>query len=138
MSKKLPYFSRGSYAALKKALDDGIYKDLDRVIYYYVTEGKYAGDFCIVYKDKTINHASSSDLSRQLDVLEGDVESLSTKVNEEVTNITTKITDEVDALSSRITSSVEDLNNTIDNEVDSLRERISDIRESSYINWDEI
>lgn len=77
---KLPYFSRGSYAALKKALDDGVYKDLDRVIYYFVTEGKYAGDFCLVYKDKTIHHTSNSNLSNQLSELESELDALSSEL----------------------------------------------------------
>lgn len=87
---KLPYFSRGSYAALKKALNDGVYENLDRVVYYFVTDGKYAGDFCLVYTDKTIHHVSSSSLATQVAALGSNVNDLTGDVDlltEEINNI---------------------------------------------------
>ena len=83
----LPYFARGSYAHLKKALSDGVFEDLDRTIYFFVTTGKYAGDFCIVDKDKVIHHVSSSALASQVTSIGEDVNS----IIENITNMSIEI-----------------------------------------------
>lgn len=49
---KMPYFSRGTYEALEKALATGIYKNLDRIVWHYITEGQYAGQLVLVDTEK--------------------------------------------------------------------------------------
>jgi len=51
---KMPYFSRGSYDALLKALESGMYQTLDRIVLHYVSEGAYQGQLILVDTEKNI------------------------------------------------------------------------------------
>ena len=63
---KLPIFSRGSIDQLEKALTDGIFKDLDRIIYHYVSEGDNAGSLILVYADKSFHYITDAALATEV------------------------------------------------------------------------
>ena len=66
---KLPVFSRGSIDQLENALTVGIFKDLDRVIYHYVTEGEKAGMLILVYADKSFHYITDTVLATEVSEL---------------------------------------------------------------------
>ena len=51
---KTPYFCRGTMKNLEHALREGIFKDLDRVLWCYVTSGENAGKLLLVDSTKKI------------------------------------------------------------------------------------
>jgi len=53
--QKIPYLARGTLEALQNALDDGIFKDLDRAIYCYITAEEKAGCMAFVDPEKNIH-----------------------------------------------------------------------------------
>ncbi len=60
---KIPIFSKGTVDQLEKALTVGVYKDTDRVIWHYVTEGDNAGSLILVYTDKTLHYITDTNLA---------------------------------------------------------------------------
>lgn len=77
---KIPYFSRGSLEDLNRHLKSGIYKNLDRIVWHYVTEGEAAGQLVLVYADKTLRYMHDTDLA-------GEVDTIASQVQENVANI---------------------------------------------------
>lgn len=79
---KTPYFCRGSQKNLEYALTEGIFKDLDRALWCYITSGDNAGELLLVDRDKNINPIVGHNKQQVIrcevlpDVSEGDDEAL--------------------------------------------------------------
>ena len=53
--QKIPWLARGDLETLRAALTDGVFKDLDRTIYCYITSGEGAGCMAFVDPEKEIH-----------------------------------------------------------------------------------
>ena len=63
---KLPVFVKGTLAQLEAALTEGIFVNIDRVLWVYITEGERAGSLALVYTDKTIHFITDTALAAEV------------------------------------------------------------------------
>ena len=66
---KMPYFTRGTLEDLNKHLTEGMFKNLDRIIWHYVTEGEAAGQLILVYADKSMYYIHDTQLAASVSEL---------------------------------------------------------------------
>lgn len=80
---KVPYVSKGSYVGLIKALESGVYADLDRIVFHTIVSGEeHLGDLCLVFpEDKSIHWIDNSDLRTVVQALSGNVTDITDKIN---------------------------------------------------------
>ena len=53
--QKIPYLARGSLEALERALEDGVFKNLDRAVYCYINDGDEENMMAFVDPEKNIH-----------------------------------------------------------------------------------
>ena len=63
---KIPIWARGTLEQLEHAITVGVFKDLDRVLWCYITEGEKAGSLALVYTDKTIHFITDGALAEEV------------------------------------------------------------------------
>lgn len=80
--QRIPIFARGTIDQLEKALTTGIFASLDRIIWFYVTEGENAGSLILVYADKTLHYINDTQLATT-------VAELGERINANTDNIAT-------------------------------------------------
>lgn len=79
---KIPIYSKGRLDQLNEALESGIFQDIDRVIWHYVTEGEAAGSLILVYADKSLHYIKDATLA-------ANVAALAERITANETNIAT-------------------------------------------------
>lgn len=79
---KMPYFCRGTEEKLREALETGIFKNLDRIVWCFITEGERAGQLILVDHEKNV-YPMVGDNKKQVKMVEtlpslvdGDTETL--------------------------------------------------------------
>lgn len=81
---KLPYFARGTYEKLQEALDTGIFKNLDRIVWCILTDEEHKDELAFVDVEKNII-LMKSDVSAELqpiyDIMQEQANRLSTLEN---------------------------------------------------------
>ena len=63
---KIPIYVKGTLEQLNHALTEGAFKNLDRVMWAYITEGERAGSLILVYTDKTYHYVTDGQLAAEV------------------------------------------------------------------------
>lgn len=63
---KIPIYVKGTLEQLNHALTEGAFKNLDRVMWAYITEGERAGSLILVYTDKTYHYVTDGQLATEV------------------------------------------------------------------------
>lgn len=66
---KIPIYVKGTLEQLNHALTEGAFKNLDRVMWAYITEGERAGSLILVYTDKTYHYVTDGQLAAEVSEL---------------------------------------------------------------------